>query len=213
MPGKQRVIPIAAFFDEGLGPNLSAPGDPERELREAEVIVGVDVMSERQFLVFGRDTLKRIRTSGNAEGVRMLSIALDQDTAELEKLLALVQVVKGHHDYSDSDSVADGSCGEVVTHPEIPTMFMFTANGHVQFWGQGDRRGMILAKDHNMARKFALWFEKKKGSRISVAEIGSVEGETLVTQLNASLAEGANCAFVIRTIDDDNIECDIIKLP
>jgi hypothetical protein len=110
-------------------------------------------------------------------------------------------------------SVAEGSCGEVVAQPEVPTMFMFTKNGRVQLWGQGDRRGMILAKDHSMARKFALWFEKKKGSPISVAEIGSVEGETLDIQLNASLAEGANCAFIIRTIDGDDIQFDILKPP
>jgi hypothetical protein len=77
MSDKRRVIPIAALFDEGLGPNLSGPGDPQRELREADIIMGIDVMSERQFLVFGLDTVKRIGTSGKTQGVRMMSVALD----------------------------------------------------------------------------------------------------------------------------------------
>jgi hypothetical protein len=93
-------IPIDALFDEGTGPNLSA--DPRGELRDAEVIRGVDWTTQNEFLVFGRDTMERIVRSGAPEPCRVLQIGLDQDTDELEKLLALVQVVKGRHDYQPS---------------------------------------------------------------------------------------------------------------
>jgi hypothetical protein len=92
------VIPIEALFDESLGPNLSS--DPRLALHKANVIIGVDVMNQREFLVYGRNTLKRIVASGVAELVPVLRIGLDQDSDELEKLLALVQIIKGQHDYA-----------------------------------------------------------------------------------------------------------------
>ena len=93
------IIPIEALFDEGTGPNLSA--DPRPALAEAEVIFGVDVMSQRRFLVYGRKTLERISRSKKRRLCKILFIGLDQETEELEKLLALVQVVKGYDDYRE----------------------------------------------------------------------------------------------------------------
>lgn len=92
------VVPIAALFDDQLGPNLSA--DPRHALQAAQVILGVDVMSGRQFVLYGRERLGESRTPSP---VRMLRIAVDQETDELEKLLALVQTIKGKHDYQLSD--------------------------------------------------------------------------------------------------------------
>src|SRR5262245_9463635 len=91
------VIPIDALFDERLGLNRS--WDPLPALRGARVILGVDVMSGRPFVVYGRKTLGRIARTGRPERVQSLWIGLDQDTDELEKLLALVTVVKGRHEY------------------------------------------------------------------------------------------------------------------
>jgi hypothetical protein len=63
------------------------------------VIFGVDVMTEHQFLVYGRDVLKEIMDTGKGRSLRVLRIGLDQETEELEKLLALVELVRGRHDY------------------------------------------------------------------------------------------------------------------
>lgn len=98
MSDLENAIPIEAFFDEHYGPNLSA--DPREALAEAEVIYGVDVMSGHRFVVFGRDDLERIVASGEAEELSVSYVSLDQDTDELEKLVALVKVVKGREDYS-----------------------------------------------------------------------------------------------------------------
>ena len=91
------MIPVEALFDDQLGLNRS--WDPLPALRGARVILGVDVMSGHSFVVFGRKTLGRIARTGRAERVQTLRIGLDQDSDELEKLLALVTVVKGRHEY------------------------------------------------------------------------------------------------------------------
>jgi hypothetical protein len=92
-------------------------------------------------------------------------------------------------------------------------MFMFTERGRVKWWEQGERRGMILAKEHATARDFVAWAKAKQGARISIAEIGTIDGETLAVQLDASLTEGANCAFILRTIDASGVTCDILEPP
>lgn len=94
------TIPINAIFDEKLKPNRSDPTtDYVRLLAEADVILGVDVMSQRQFLVYGRELLSRIVDSGKGAECEVVRVALDQDTLELELLIALVIQLKGTQDY------------------------------------------------------------------------------------------------------------------
>jgi hypothetical protein len=87
-------VPIHALFDEDLGPT-----DRDMMLDEADVIIGVDIMSQREFIVYGRALLRLIKESGEPRDVNLMKISLDQDTAELTQLLALVRIVKGSHDY------------------------------------------------------------------------------------------------------------------
>jgi hypothetical protein len=61
----------------------------------------VDVTSQKQFIIFGRKTLRRLVRGGAGRGARVLRIALRQDTEELGKLLALVTIYKGRHDYEE----------------------------------------------------------------------------------------------------------------
>lgn len=92
-----KAIPINALFDAtGLGPNPET--DTRQALRDAHIIMGLDVMSCRKFLVFGRGTQKKI-ASGRLQVPRTEFISLDRDTDELDNLIALVQVVKGRHGY------------------------------------------------------------------------------------------------------------------
>ena len=92
------AIPIHALFGEGMQPNLDA--DPRPALHGANLIVGVDVTTQDEFLVYGRDLLKRIIESGVAEEARCLKVALDVESKELEMLCALVRHIKGKVDYS-----------------------------------------------------------------------------------------------------------------
>jgi hypothetical protein len=92
------IVPIDALFGlHGLEPNVDA--DPEPMVRSADIITGVDVMSGHEFLVYGRQTLERIATGTADEVVNVPRIALDQETGELESLVAVVKYVKGRHDY------------------------------------------------------------------------------------------------------------------
>jgi integrase len=59
----------------------------------AEVVFAVDVMSGDRALVLGRGLLERIAAGGVTQGVEVLDVELDMETDELERLVALVQVV------------------------------------------------------------------------------------------------------------------------
>jgi hypothetical protein len=88
--------PIRALFDENRSEaNLAA----RQTLREADVIIGVDVTSGHQFPVYGRAAFERIARTGQTEWLRITLVPLNQETGDLERLLAVVQAVKGHHDY------------------------------------------------------------------------------------------------------------------
>ena len=65
----------------------------------AEIIFGIDVMSQRRFLLYGAKTLERIAQTGSAEMLPVIAIELDQETEELEMAVALVRTVKGSDDY------------------------------------------------------------------------------------------------------------------
>lgn len=96
-----RVVPIHALLNAaGTGPNLSA--DPRPDLHASEVIIGVDMMTGHEFVAFGRRTLEQIVCSGQARPVRIMRVGIDQETDELERLLAIVQAVKGSDDYRAS---------------------------------------------------------------------------------------------------------------
>jgi hypothetical protein len=99
--GTTDYVPIHALFDtSGIEPNWE--DDPRPMLRSADLIFGVDIMSGRQFLVFGRERLERMVRTRKAERCRVLRIGIDQETDELERLVALVQVMRGQHDYESS---------------------------------------------------------------------------------------------------------------
>jgi hypothetical protein len=94
----KRIIPFEALFAaDGINPNPEC--DPRPELHRADVILGVDVMSGREFLVYGRKALEEIVATGETREHAVVRIGIDQETDQLEKLSALVQVVKGSHDY------------------------------------------------------------------------------------------------------------------
>ena len=94
---KNNIIPIDALFGDGMSPNLAS--DPRRCLRDAEIVFGVDWMTEHEFIVYGRESLKEIARAGEPKALAVLRIGLDQETDELEKLIALIRAVKGKDDY------------------------------------------------------------------------------------------------------------------
>jgi hypothetical protein len=82
-------------------------------------------------------------------------------------------------------------------------MFMFTSNGSVQYWDQGEWHGMVLAPNRELAKKAKTWFRKRQKTQVAIAEIGTAPGENVGSHYAASMKEGANCAFIIRDVTDE----------
>jgi len=93
----QDIVPIEALFGEGHDPDAEA--ESRRLLAVADLIFGVDVMSGKQSLVFGRSSLKELIRTGQSNILGVVNVGLDQDAMEIEKLATLVEHIKGHHDY------------------------------------------------------------------------------------------------------------------
>jgi hypothetical protein len=91
------IVPIEALFGEGRDPNSEV--DYRRLLADADLIFGVDVMSGKQFILFGRLSLEKLVRTGQSNTLGVVNVGLDQETMEIEKLATLVQDIKGHHDY------------------------------------------------------------------------------------------------------------------
>lgn len=89
--------PVASFhalFDErGVGPRDWE--DVWATLRDAEVVTAVDHTTGREFVMFGRPLLEKIRDSGGRRRVDVLRVGLDVDAGELPMLRAAVAGAKG----------------------------------------------------------------------------------------------------------------------
>jgi hypothetical protein len=97
IPAGATRLPIDALFDDKYGPNQDIKA---RELiRSADVIFGIDVMTRNEFLLYGRKKLRKIAKTGKAKNLACMAIELDQDSDELEKMVALIKAVFGVVDY------------------------------------------------------------------------------------------------------------------
>ena len=92
----ETAIPIDAII-----PNLSP--EARAELARADVIIGVDTMSQREFTVFGTPALESTTSLRRLSAMRVVRVALDCNNKELEMLMALVRRVKGPETYEGTD--------------------------------------------------------------------------------------------------------------
>lgn len=93
-----RVSIDSLFGDDHRSPNPDAEFDPKAIVRDAHVVVAVDVMTGNKQLVFGKSVLQRIAGGKSGQNLAVLEVELDMEADDLEKLAALVTVVKGSHD-------------------------------------------------------------------------------------------------------------------
>jgi hypothetical protein len=92
----------------------------------------------------------------------------------------------------------------------MSSAYIFTKKGRVQFFVQDNKEGMIIAPTRKLADQFVAWYQRAHGVRLTVAKVGSVQGETLGIQLEAASERGANCAFLLNRVDDDGVSADVM---
>jgi hypothetical protein len=73
-------------------------------LAAADVIIGVDTASQREFTVFGTPALESTTSLKKLTAMRVVRVSLDCNNKELERLMALVQHIKGPEVYHGTDA-------------------------------------------------------------------------------------------------------------
>jgi len=109
-------FPLAAFLAPEPQDELTPNPEMLTTLTAANLVFGTDVATNSHFLVFGRDLLLAMADTGTARPVKGLVIEIDQrkEADELGKLCRLLQIVKGRHDFQESETIVDASDEE---HP------------------------------------------------------------------------------------------------
>jgi len=85
---------MATLSIEWLGPDLAA--ETRAILLEADVVIGVDLPSQREFTVFGTPAYESTVTMKKPSAMRIVQVRLDCARGQLEELAALVRDIKGH---------------------------------------------------------------------------------------------------------------------
>jgi hypothetical protein len=83
-----KVLPIGS-----LGSQLTE--DSRALLAEADVIIGVDQVTLREFTVFGTPALESTITMKKPSAMQVVQVPLDFNNGELEELAQLVRELKG----------------------------------------------------------------------------------------------------------------------
>ncbi|MGO8749597.1 MAG: hypothetical protein ACLQNE_26880 [Thermoguttaceae bacterium] len=92
-------------------------------------------------------------------------------------------------------------------------MFMLVRKGVVQLLDMKSERGMVVSRSRDLLQSFARLPQHRR-QNCAVAEIGTVEGETLGIHLDASLKHGATCVFTVEAIDGQGqVTGRMLKLP
>lgn len=216
---EDKAEPTAKFqvgffrFDDVKSQVDNAQGEAFQFLRDADVIIGGDSEVNRATF-YGIEYMEEI-ANGKIDDTGQKKMAFVFITPEeferhAVEFQQIVQHLKGSCCYGAT--LVDVFDAEGVSHAYMPPRFLFTRDGHVLINTQGDQQGMVLALTHETAKQYVDYLQSKQGIKVSIAEIGTIPGETLETQLTLSLNEGANCAFIIRSIDGESVICDIMRL-
>jgi hypothetical protein len=83
--------------------SLRNTADARQALADADVVIGVDVDSQRVFTVFGTPALEESIQFVRGGALRMVRVSVNKEAGELEQLVAMVQAIKGRHEYFPGD--------------------------------------------------------------------------------------------------------------
>lgn len=96
-------IPIDAIFEDASGRKVDAGS--MKAIKAADIVLGRDSTTKTEFLIFGRGDTSRALDSGDFAGLHVFRVELDQDSEDHQKLVTLVEAVKGDHDnLTDSEN-------------------------------------------------------------------------------------------------------------
>jgi hypothetical protein len=80
----QDIVPIEALFGEGRDPNAEV--DYRRLLADADLIFGVNVVSGKQSIMFGRLSLEELVRTGQSNILGVVNVGLNQETTGLKRI-------------------------------------------------------------------------------------------------------------------------------
>ncbi|MCA9070870.1 MAG: hypothetical protein KDA84_18200, partial [Planctomycetaceae bacterium] len=199
MFGNVPEIPIRDLMDEGCQPNLKTVPDPRVMLHQAHIILGVDTATNGEFLVYGKQFLRRAIRRNPTSKAKILKVALDQATQEFEQLVSLVKFVKGYHDYREGSPRTKNK-----SKWKTQDYYMLVRQGRVQrIEAMGDGKPMLawpVAKTHGDAKRLCNHLGIPG---ISPAKIGSLDGETLEGHVAMAMEERCSAACCICGWKDD----------
>ncbi|HEX5445913.1 MAG TPA: hypothetical protein VFW87_18945 [Pirellulales bacterium] len=81
----------------------SPTAEARAALAEADVIIGIDQSSQRQFTVYGTPPLESTMSLKQLSAMKVVRVLLDCDKQELDALMAVVRRVKGPERYEGTD--------------------------------------------------------------------------------------------------------------
>jgi len=86
------VVSMKDLFSDTGRPDLSP--DARTALAQADVIVGVDVATQREFTIFGTPSFEETVQLNTEVAMNTVRVELDEGAGELNKLVALVRSIK-----------------------------------------------------------------------------------------------------------------------
>jgi hypothetical protein len=101
--------PLSALV-AGNAPRLT--GDARPLLAAAEVVLGVEVPTGGEFLVYGRQALQEVSQSGEVGVLRVLRVELALEGDNLERLVGMVIATKGRHDFQPGGDAPDAGLAD-----------------------------------------------------------------------------------------------------
>lgn len=209
--GKQGPIAKAQItfvsFDTHLKPETGEASESLglQILRDADVVIGGDSEGNRAPF-YGTEWLQEVANGKIDEAVlkQMVFVSMEAENfqQQAEELRKIVEELKGSCCYGGNVQAADEA-----------DWYMFTRHGKIVYYKDEDKYGMILAPNRSLGEQFAALQRKGRQAKVSIAQIGTVPGETLNGLLDKTLKEGATCAFVVKSVNDKGGEFDVLLPP
>jgi hypothetical protein len=95
-------IDFAAIVDLGSPQDADARRAERKAILDAEVIIAEDLTTKTSYTVFGTPPFEQTTPFGEEPALRTIRVGLNKEQGELEKLAALVRVLKsGRQSFPD----------------------------------------------------------------------------------------------------------------